>query len=283
MVPQFDAVADALVEAFGPVVLVGNSLGATTAIHAAARHGGSVAGVVALDGEAHVGPGADVDEQSFVFRFAAAAAHAGIPMSSRALRLLASRGTPPGEEWSERTRQAFVSLLGSGEWLVPTAEALERYSLLSRFVPEWRVVRSLPQRNAFHRFTVDHHLLQTIANAAVFVRDVKRPDLLLVGALTHDLGKGRPGDHTEVGVELCDVVLRRMGFDDEDHHDPDDESCEFQKSAHGCGLGCWLPASGARGSILTTHSTGENRGGAPQAVGSGAGDGNRTHVISLGS
>lgn len=173
-------------------------------------------GVAEVDGEAQVVDGADVDEQSFVFRFAAAAAHAGIPMSSRSLRLLASRGTPPGEDWSERTRRAFVSLLGSGEWLVPTAEALERYSLLSRFVPEWRVVRSLPQRNAFHRFTVDHHLLQTIANAAAFVRDVKRPDLLLVGALMHDLGKGHPGDHTEVGVELCDVVLRRMGFDDDD-------------------------------------------------------------------
>ena len=173
-------------------------------------------GVVAVDGEAHVGPGADVDEQSFVFRFAAAAAHAGLPMSGRSLRLLASRGTPPGEEWTEATRRAFVSLLGSGEWLVPTAEALERYALLSRYLPEWRVVRSRPQRNAFHRYTVDHHLLQTIANANAFLRDVHRPDLLLVGALMHDLGKGRPGDHTDVGVELCGVVLPRMGFDEAD-------------------------------------------------------------------
>ncbi|MFZ9483096.1 MAG: [protein-PII] uridylyltransferase [Ilumatobacteraceae bacterium] len=173
-------------------------------------------GVVVIDGEAHVGAGADVDEQSFVFRFAAAAAHAGLPMSGRSLRLLASRGTPPGEDWTEATRRAFVSLLGSGESLVPTAEALERYALLSRYLPEWRVVRSRPQRNAFHRYTVDHHLLQTIANANAFLRDVKRPDLLLVGALMHDLGKGRPGDHTDVGVELCDVVLPRMGFDADD-------------------------------------------------------------------
>ena len=173
-------------------------------------------GVVALDGEAQIAPDADVDEQSFVFRFAAAAAHAGLPMSGRSLQMMASRGTPPGEQWNERTRRAFVSLLGSGTWLVPTVEALERYGLFSRFLPEWRAVRSLPQRNAFHTYTVDHHLLQTIANANEHVRDVARPDLLLVGALMHDLGKGYPGDHTDAGVELVDTVMGRMGFDDAD-------------------------------------------------------------------
>ncbi len=170
-------------------------------------------GVVLIDDEAQVAPEADVDEQSYVFRFAAAAAHAGKPMGGRALTMMASRGTPPGEEWTEVTRRAFVSLLGSGEWLAPTVEALERYGLLSRFLPEWRAVRSLPQRNAFHTYTVDHHLLQTIAIANEFVRDVARPDLLLLGALMHDLGKGYPGDHTEAGVALVDSVVGRMGFD----------------------------------------------------------------------
>ena len=173
-------------------------------------------GVLLLNEEAHIAPDADVDEQAYVFRFAAAAAHAGRPMSGRSLRMLASRGTPPGEEWTETTRRAFVSLLGSGQSLAPTIEALERYGLFSRFVPEWRAVRSLPQRNAFHTYTVDHHLLATIANANEFVRDVARPDLLLVGALMHDLGKGYPGDHTEAGVGLVDEVVGRMGFGPED-------------------------------------------------------------------
>lgn len=173
-------------------------------------------GVTLVDDEAHIAPDADVDEQSYVFRFAATAAHAGKPMGGRALRMLASRGTPPGEDWTEGTRRAFVSLLGSGEWLAPTVEALERFDLFSRFLPEWRAVRSLPQRNAFHTYTVDHHLLQTIAIASEFVRDVERPDLLLVGALMHDLGKGYPGDHTDAGVELLDSVMGRMGFDQAD-------------------------------------------------------------------
>src|SRR5690606_23796711 len=38
----------------------------------------------------------------------------------------------------------------------------------------------------------------------------------LVGALLHDIGKGRPGDHTEVGMELVEVIAPRMGFDADD-------------------------------------------------------------------
>lgn len=70
------------------------------------RHGGRpakatrpeplAAGVVSIDGETHIAPDADVDEQSFVFRFASAAAHARQHMAGPALRMLASRGTAPG-------------------------------------------------------------------------------------------------------------------------------------------------------------------------------------------
>jgi [protein-PII] uridylyltransferase len=173
-------------------------------------------GVVVVDGEAQIAPDADVDDQSYILRFAATAAHAGRPLGGRSLRALASRGAPPGEPWTERTYRAFVSLLGSGAAVVPTVEALERYDLFSRYLPEWRSVRSKPQRNAFHTFTVDRHLLQTVANANAFVRDVARPDLLLVGALLHDIGKGYPGDHTEVGVQLIGSIGERMGLPPED-------------------------------------------------------------------
>jgi [protein-PII] uridylyltransferase len=74
-------------------------------------------------------------------------------------------------------------------------------------------VRNRPQRNAYHRFTVDRHLLETAANAADLARHVSRPDLLLVGALLHDIGKGFPGrDHTDVGIELVGAIGPRLGF-----------------------------------------------------------------------
>jgi [protein-PII] uridylyltransferase len=35
----------------------------------------------------------------------------------------------------------------------------------------------------------------------------------VVGALLHDIAKGRPGDHTEVGMEMIAAIGPRMGFD----------------------------------------------------------------------
>ena len=77
-------------------------------------------------------------------------------------------------------------------------------------------MRNRPQRNAYHRFTVDRHLLEAAANAASLADRVERPDLLVVGALLHDIGKGSPGDHTEAGIELVEHLAERMGFPPED-------------------------------------------------------------------
>jgi [protein-PII] uridylyltransferase len=41
---------------------------------------------------------------------------------------------------------------------------------------------------------------------------VRRPDLLLVGAFLHDIGKGNPGDHTEAGIEVVGRIAPRIGF-----------------------------------------------------------------------
>ncbi|MCU1502348.1 MAG: glnD [Ilumatobacteraceae bacterium] len=175
-----------------------------------------IPGVEIVGDEVDVSPLADFADQSLVFRVAAAAARVGAPLSRHALLTLSANVGDAGDRWSDRTRRAFVSLLGSGQQMVSTVEALEQYDLFSLFLPEWRHVRSLPQRNAFHTFTVDRHLLKTVANATELVRDVARPDLLLVAALLHDIGKGYPGDHTEVGLGLVERILPRMGFSEED-------------------------------------------------------------------
>ncbi|MGZ4806286.1 MAG: [protein-PII] uridylyltransferase, partial [Ilumatobacteraceae bacterium] len=173
-------------------------------------------GITVVDDEVEIDVDAAVVDQSLVLRVAAAAAHARYSISRRALVTLSALITDDGEEWNERTRHAMVSLLGAGSHLVDSVEALERYELFSRMVPEWRHVRSLPQRNAFHIYTVDRHLLQTVANAGEFVRTVSRPDLLLMSALLHDIGKGHAIDHTEVGVMLVDRMAPRMGFSPDD-------------------------------------------------------------------
>ena len=85
-----------------------------------------------------------------------------------------------------------------------------------RLIPEWAAVRNKPQRNAYHRFTVDRHLLEAAALAAELTDTVERPDLLLVGALLHDIGKGFPGDHTDVGMEVVRTSRRAWASPPED-------------------------------------------------------------------
>jgi [protein-PII] uridylyltransferase len=147
-----------------------------------------------------------------VLRVAAAAAQADLPIAPHALDRLAAEAAPLPDPWPAEARQELVRLLGAGRGLVPVMEALDQSGLLVRLLPEWARVRCKPQRNALHRFTVDRHLVEAVAEAAALTRDVSRPDLLLVGALLHDIGKGYPGDHTDAGVAVVPSIAVRLGF-----------------------------------------------------------------------
>ena len=174
-------------------------------------------GVVLRDGEvvlaADVSPDTD---RAVILRVAAAAAGADAPIAGSTLARLSAAAPPPGDPWPIEARQALVALLGAGSAFVPVVEALDQRGLLVRVLPEWAPVRSRPQRNAYHRFTVDRHLHEAAVEAAALARQVSRPDLLLVGAWLHDLGKGYPGDHTDVGVALMRHIAPRMGFEADD-------------------------------------------------------------------
>jgi len=175
------------------------------------------AGLAVREGEVVLSADADpAGDPSLILRAAAAAAVADTPLSANALDRLASSAAPPGDPWPEEARHALVALLGSGPTLVPVVEALDQRGLLARVLPEWTAVRSRPQRNAYHRFTVDRHLWETAVEASALTRQVSRPDLLLVAAWLHDLGKGYPGDHTVAGVALMGRIAARMGFDTAD-------------------------------------------------------------------
>jgi len=174
-------------------------------------------GVVVHDGEVVLAAEARPDRDPvLLLRVAAAAAQAGLPISPAAVHRLAEETAPMPVPWPEEARDALVSLLGSGRSLVPVWEALDRVGLVARLIPEWGPVRGAPQRNPLHVYRVDRHLIETAANAGERVRRVERPDLLLVGALLHDIGKGRPGDHTEVGVRIVDDLAPRLGFSADD-------------------------------------------------------------------
>ncbi|HXJ66059.1 MAG TPA: ACT domain-containing protein, partial [Actinomycetota bacterium] len=105
-------------------------------------------------------------------------------------------------------------------------EALDRADLLERFLPAWSAVRCRPQRDPYHRFPVDVHLLEALggvsrmlrgdgpaddpvaSHAAAAVGD--QVDGLLLGALLHDIGKTGHGGHVAAGAEIASSTLDAM-------------------------------------------------------------------------
>lgn len=171
-------------------------------------------GVVVQDGEVVLA--SDVhpeDDPILVLRVASAAAQAGLPIAPHTLERLATTASDIPRPWSQQARDAFTRLLGSGSSLIATWEALDQFGFIDAWFPEWSVVRSAPQRNPMHRFTVDRHLIETVVQASQLTRNVDRPDVLLVAALLHDIGKARPGDHSDVGAALTADIAPRIGFD----------------------------------------------------------------------
>ncbi|MGW3951934.1 [protein-PII] uridylyltransferase [Streptomyces sp. NPDC004752] len=171
-------------------------------------------GVVEQDGEVVLARVARPERDPVLpLRAAAAAAQAGLPLSLHAVRRLAATVRPLPIPWPAEAREQLVTLLGSGRPTVDVWEALEAEGLITRLLPDWERVRCRPQRNAVHVWTVDRHLIETAVRASALTRRVGRPDLLLVAALLHDIGKGWPGDHSVAGEIIAQDVATRIGFD----------------------------------------------------------------------
>jgi len=149
-------------------------------------------------------------------RAAAIAAQAGLPIAPATLqRLMSAYQDGIGEmpnPWPRAARENLIALIGAGQPMVRIWEGLDQEEILFKWLPEWRAVRSLPQRNVLHRHTVDRHMVETAVYAAALTRRVHRPDLLLFAALFHDIGKGTQEDHSERGEKLIAPLAARIGF-----------------------------------------------------------------------
>ncbi len=174
-------------------------------------------GVTLRNGEVELG--IDVwpeRDPTLMLQVALGAARSESPIATRALETLNERTPEWPQPWPTGATEELVALLLEGPRAIPVLESLDQAELFTRMLPEWAPVRSRPQRNAYHRFTVDRHLWEAATQAALLADRVARPDLLVIGALLHDIGKGYPGDHTERGEELVALIGPRMGFDEHD-------------------------------------------------------------------
>ncbi|QIK76983.1 [protein-PII] uridylyltransferase [Nocardioides piscis] len=165
-------------------------------------------GEVVLDARARP----DLDP-TMLLRAAAEAAERDVVLAPATAARLVRECPPLPTPWPERARDALVRLLASGPGLLPVWETLEETGALSGFLPEWERIRMLPHASPIHRFTVDRHVVETCIEAAALIRAVARPDVLLVAALLHDIGKGGRIEHSLAGEPIARAIATRMGFD----------------------------------------------------------------------
>ena len=128
---------------------------------------------------------------------------------------------PSYDHADQSLRETFMALL-RGPQPVKTLERMARLGVLGRWLPAFARVSGRMQFDLFHVYTVDQHTLAVLRNLAVFASGepderfamahtiwqyLRKPELLLLAGLFHDIAKGRGGDHSELGAvdarEFC--------------------------------------------------------------------------------
>ncbi|MEV5002468.1 [protein-PII] uridylyltransferase [Nocardioides sp. LML1-1-1.1] len=170
-------------------------------------------GVALAQGEVVLDKGARPSEDPvLLLRAAAEAATRDVVLAPPTAARLVRECPPLPDPWPDEARQQVVRLLAAGRGLLGVWETLEETGALSRILPEWERIRLLPHASAIHRFTVDRHVVETCVEASALIREVSRPDVLVVAALLHDIGKGGLTEHSVAGAPIAREIAERMGF-----------------------------------------------------------------------
>ena len=125
----------------------------------------------------------------------------------------------------------FMDLLRAPHTLVSQLTRMRRYGVLGRYIPEFGRVVGQMQHDLFHIYTVDAHTMMVIRQmrrfqsssareqfpvASQVVQKLPKVELLYIAGLFHDIGKGRGGDHSELGASDVVAFCRRHQLDDAD-------------------------------------------------------------------
>jgi len=145
-------------------------------------------------------------------RLAYEAANRKLAVSAASAIRMATGTAVPSEPWPRSANRLMVNLLASGRGLVSVWDELDYAGVIDKWLPEWSAIRLRGSSSPVHRYTVDRHSIETCVQVRNHFRDVSRPDLLIVGALLHDIGKGVEGDHSEVGAPMAEAIALRWGF-----------------------------------------------------------------------
>ena len=108
---------------------------------------------------------------------------------------------------------------------------MNELGVLAAFIPEFEPIVAMMQFNMYHHYTVDEHTIQCIRNLSeiergeledelpisteILTKDIDRK-VLYVAMLLHDIGKGRPEDHSILGAQIARKVAPRLGLNKAD-------------------------------------------------------------------
>lgn len=154
-----------------------------------------------------------------------ASARTGLSIHHRSRKLISNRLDLITDKLrcSTRMSKPFFEILESGKNVLSVLEVMLETGLLSTYIPEFRRIESLVQHDVYHIYTVDRHLLQTVAEAREVARKeevvfmtVASPHVLYLAALLHDIGKGSGKDHSETGAEMLAPVGQRLGLSEDE-------------------------------------------------------------------
>ncbi|NYH47886.1 [protein-PII] uridylyltransferase [Xanthomonas arboricola] len=149
--------------------------------------------------------------------FAQWAAHREVRgLHSLTARALAEvlRELPAYDVADATARDRFMALL-RGPRAVESLNRMARLGVLGQWIPAFASVSGRMQFDLFHVYTVDQHTLMVLRNISLFAAGraderfsithevwprLRKPELLLLAGLFHDIAKGRGGDHSELGA-----------------------------------------------------------------------------------
>lgn len=123
--------------------------------------------------------------------------------------------------WDTAARRRFLHALWAGDDVLRPLAELDDVGLLVALIPEWAPLRGRPQRNPFHRYSLDRHawhaaaalgeLVRAESWAAAALERVDDREALMLGALLHDIGKAHGEPHAETGIPVARGVAERLG------------------------------------------------------------------------
>jgi [protein-PII] uridylyltransferase len=151
-----------------------------------------------------------------------------VPVDSKILNELSQYLTTiPNEQFhTEEVSRLFRGILNRPGRIGQTLEAMHQAGLLEKLVPAFARVRGLMQFNQYHKYTVDEHSLLAVKETerlqedqgiiGEVYRQIQDKDILHLAVLLHDLGKGRPGDHSKIGQEIAHKMADRLELSQQD-------------------------------------------------------------------